>query len=85
MKTTAYFRTVVALKRPGIKEAWIQRTLAAPVAHQIQDDGRHRFWSLVPEAEGRVLRVVTLEDRETIHNAFFDRGFSRQGGSPPSR
>ena len=25
-----------------------------------------------------VLRVITLEDRETIHNAFFDRGFSRR-------
>jgi hypothetical protein len=25
----------------------------------------------------RVLRVVTLPDGETIHNAFFDRGFKR--------
>jgi len=24
----------------------------------------------------RILRVVTLADGETIHNAFFDRGFS---------
>ena len=24
---------------------------------------------------GRILRVVTLADRVTIHNAFFDRGF----------
>jgi hypothetical protein len=27
------------------------------------------------ELEGRVLRVVTLEDRKTIHNAFPDRGY----------
>ena len=29
------------------------------------------------ELEGRILRVVTLEDRLTIHNAFPDRGFKR--------
>jgi len=29
----------------------------------------------VPELEGRFLRVITLEDRVTIHNAFPDRQF----------
>ena len=29
----------------------------------------------VPEMEGRYLRVVLLSDGETVHNAFFDRGF----------
>jgi hypothetical protein len=29
----------------------------------------------IKEAEGRYLRVVLLEDGETIHNAFFDRSF----------
>jgi hypothetical protein len=29
----------------------------------------------VAELEGRYLRVVTLEDKVTIHNAFPDRGF----------
>jgi hypothetical protein len=27
------------------------------------------------EARLRFLRVVTLEDEETVHNAFFDRDF----------
>ena len=27
------------------------------------------------DANWRVLRVVTLSDGETIHNAFFDRGY----------
>jgi hypothetical protein len=27
------------------------------------------------EARPRFLRVVTLEDGETLHNAFFDRNF----------
>jgi hypothetical protein len=29
------------------------------------------------KAEGRFLRVVLLEDGETVHNAFFDRSFSQ--------
>jgi hypothetical protein len=40
-----------------------------------QDAGRIRLWGNVPEAENRYLRVVLLEDGETVHNAFFDRKF----------
>ena len=29
----------------------------------------------VPEESGKYLRVVLLADGETVHNAFFDRGF----------
>jgi hypothetical protein len=32
----------------------------------------------LPEGEeARILRVVTLEDGATIHNAFIDRGFRK--------
>ena len=34
-----------------------------------------KFWGKIEELEGRVLRVVALEDKITIHNAFPDRGF----------
>jgi len=27
--------------------------------------------------ENRYLRVILLEDGETVHNAFFDRGFTQ--------
>ena len=43
-----------------------------------QDDGRRRFWGAARDprdGKTRVLRVVTLEDAETVHNAFFDRDF----------
>ena len=39
------------------------------------EDNRYRFWGMVPDLEGGYLRVVTLDDRCTIHNAFPDRGF----------
>jgi hypothetical protein len=33
------------------------------------------MWAKIEEAGGRHLRVVLLEDGETVHNAFFDRSF----------
>ena len=42
---------------------------------EAQGRNRYRFWAAIPELEGRYLRVVTLEDRVTIHNAFPDRRF----------
>jgi hypothetical protein len=30
------------------------------------------------ETRTRILRVVTLEDGETVHNAFFDRDFREE-------
>ncbi|SCC95850.1 conserved hypothetical protein [Thiomonas sp. X19] len=55
--------------------AWIEQVLAAPVRREVQSDGRIRLWAPVPQADGRVLRVVLLEAGSTVHNAFFDRGF----------
>ncbi|UYN94846.1 MAG: hypothetical protein KIT25_22960 [Enhydrobacter sp.] len=52
--------------------------LAQPLRRERQPDGRLRFWGIVVQpgdAAPRYLRVVTLADGETVHNAFFDRGF----------
>jgi len=75
MKTTRYFREQVLRKRPYIRLEWCERILASPLATKVQPDGRIRFWGIVPELGGRVLRVVTLADGETVHNAFPDRDF----------
>ena len=48
--------------------------LAAPFRTQRQTDGRIRHWGRVPRLH-RWLRVVTLEDGITVHNAFLDRRF----------
>jgi len=42
-----------------------------------QEHNRFRFWGAVNELEGRILRVITLEDKKTIHNAFPDRRFKK--------
>ncbi len=75
MKTTRYFTDQVLRKRPYIKLEWRERIVKHPLDRQVQPDGRIRFWGTVAELEGRILRVVTLEDGETIHNAFPDRNF----------
>ncbi len=74
-KTTRYFMETVIKKRPYIKPEWIEKARKGDfIAKEIQPDGRIRVWLHVPE-ENRYLRVVFLEDGETLHNAFFDRNF----------
>lgn len=34
-----------------------------------------RVWVKIEEAGPKYLRVILLEDGETVHNAFFDRNF----------
>ena len=76
MKFTRYFEAV--RQRPDralIREEWIGRAVEAPIRQVIQVDGRIRRWCQVPEMENRYHRVILLRDGETVHNAFFDRGF----------
>lgn len=81
MKTTRYFDEQVLRKRPYLHAELIVAVLGAPLARIDQEDGRIRFWGAVETEEGKryILRVVTLEDGETVHNAFFDRDFKETG------
>ena len=76
MKTTRYFDAVAPKKHPEAVQYrdYVEKALTEYVAFQKQPDGRTRRWILVPR-EGRYLRVVVEPDDETVHNAFFDRGF----------
>ncbi len=78
MKTTAYFREQVLRKRPYLKVEWCLEVMANPFRREIQPDGRIRLWGYIEELEGKALRVVILEDGETLHNAFPDSGFPRR-------
>lgn len=75
MKTTKYFEDQVLGKRSYLKREWCERVLVNPLRKETQIDGRIRYWGRVPELGNRVLRIVTLEDGVTIHNAFPDRDF----------
>lgn len=73
---TAYFEQEVLRKRSYLRREWCIRVIQAPIRVERQEDNRYRFWGAVPELDGRILRVVTLDDMLTIHNAFPDRGFT---------
>lgn len=60
--------------RANIEMGWIKETIANPDFTLIQSDGRIRKWKRIEET-GKFLRVILLEDGETVHNAFFDRSF----------
>lgn len=75
MKTTRYFREQVLRKRPYLTEEFCERIVREPLKTEVQSDGRIRNWGVIPELGGRVLRVVVLEDGETLHNAFLDRDY----------
>lgn len=74
-KFTEYFENDVLRKRPYLKKEWCIRVLENALKSEIQEGTRYRFWGRIEELEGRILRVITLKDKITIHNAFPDRGF----------
>lgn len=71
---TEYFRNDVLLKRPYISLEWCRMAIEQPYRREVQDDGRIRHWVFIQELD-KYLRVVTLEDGITLHNAFPDRRF----------
>ncbi len=78
MKTTQYFD--YTRKRPDraqIKEDWIKTVIEKPAKIEVQSDGRVRKWARISEV-GKYLRVILLDDGETVHNAFFDRSFKEE-------
>ncbi len=75
MKFTEYFAyTRQRPDRAGIRDEWLRLAIEQPLAEVVQADGRIRRWVYISTAE-RYLRVILLADGETVHNAFFDRGF----------
>lgn len=79
MKKSHHFDEDVA-KRPDredINQDWSERGLYEPEYIEVQSNGRIKHWIYVQEKR-RWLRVVILEDGETIHTNFWDRGFERK-------
>ena len=76
MNFTQYFlHTRVRPDRAMIRDEWIKQVMEKPLREEVQNDGRIRRWARIKEMDGRALRVILLPDRDTIHNAFFDRNF----------
>ena len=78
MKTTRYFEEQVLAKRPYIKREWCQRAIQKPARKEIQVDGRIRYWIYIAKIN-KYLRVVTLEDGETIHIVILNKKHMKYG------
>lgn len=92
VKTTAHFEGKVLVDRPYLRREWCERVRLDPEETATQPDGRIRYFSYVEglaealsEYSGKpaqqcsdCLRVVTLSNGETVHNAMPDGGYSRR-------
>ena len=78
-QTHWYFEEVTPKKHPDVVQyrEWVFRAIEDPIHTERQDDGKVRYYILVPEAR-RYMRVITLADGQTVFNAFFDRDFQPQ-------
>jgi hypothetical protein len=76
-KFTEYFENEVVRKRPYIKKEWCIQIIKS---HSNRKTGTQplSFLGGIDEFEGKILRVVTLDDMVTIHNAFPDRRFKNE-------
>jgi hypothetical protein len=74
-KFTEYFENAVLKKRPYLRKEWCIQVIERPIRSEPHEHNQYRFWGEVPELDGRYLRVITLDDKRTIHNAFPDRRF----------
>lgn len=70
--TTFYFDNITLKKRQYITLEVCIIIIENSLFCENQHDGRIRFWGVY---QNRFLRVITLADGLTIHNAFFDRNF----------
>ena len=74
VRTSEYFEKKI--RHRGIRREWCEWVMENPVATEIQEDARVRYWAFVEEAE-HYIRVITEADG-TYVNAFFDRTFERR-------
>lgn len=78
MKTSRHFEHDVLVQRPYLSREMCEAIVDNPIHREHQENGRIKFWGFV-EKLGKYVRVVVLEDGETLHTAFPDRNFK-----PPS-
>lgn len=79
MKTSGHFDDDVS-KRPdriSISDEWVDQARREPEYVEHQQNGRTKHWIYV-EGRERWLRIMVLEDGETVHTKFWDRGFEEK-------
>ncbi|HAO99072.1 MAG TPA: hypothetical protein DCQ83_03390 [Fibrobacteres bacterium] len=74
-KFTEYF--LKSRNKPGhVDQLTALEAIANAIHHELQvldKETRHSLVGMVEKHPGKYIRVILLQDGETIHNAFFDR------------
>lgn len=74
MKYTKHFIEDVMPKRRYLDTELLVGIINNPIRREIQDDNKIKLWGYSSK-HNKYVRVILLEDGETIHTAFFDRNF----------
>jgi len=74
MKFTNHFINDVKPKRPYLDDELLSDIIENPIKKEIQEDNKIKLWGYSSK-HNKYVRVILLEDGETIHTAFFDRNF----------
>ena len=74
MKFTNHYVNDVFPKRPYLTEELLTEIIYNPLKKEIQEDGKIKIWGFSSKFN-KFVRIILLEDEETIHTAFFDRNF----------
>ncbi len=77
-KFTPYFENEVLRKRAYIKKEWCIDVLENPLRIEAQEGNRYLFLGKVDDLDGKILRVVALDDKVTIPNACPDRRYKHE-------
>ena len=62
-KYTEYFENEVLRKRPYLRKECCVQVIENSIKVERQEHNRFRFWGEIKELEGRILRVITLDDK----------------------
>ena len=76
LKFTQHYLKDTTKKRPYLKklEPFYEKILDNPIKTKKQENGRISYWGYI-ETEKKHLRIILLEDNQTVHTAYFDRNF----------
>jgi hypothetical protein len=74
MKFSDHFEFYTSKVRPYITKEICISIVQSPIKSEKQNNGRMRYWGW-SEKYSKYIRVIVLEDNETILTAHFDRNF----------
>lgn len=74
LKYSSHFIIDVLPKRQYLSAELISEIINNPLKMEIQEDGKIKIWGFSSK-HNKYIRIILLDDCETIHTGFFDRNF----------